>query len=67
MGPDTRFVLSTASKKQTAVSRSTPEAEIVALGHTLRTLAIPASMPWGRVLGREVTVALGEGHQACIQ
>eukprot|EP00969_Alexandrium_andersonii_P013670 596668-Alexandrium_andersonii.AAC.1 len=24
-------------------------------------------MPWGRVLGREVTVTLGEDNQACIQ
>eukprot|EP00969_Alexandrium_andersonii_P103196 4553564-Alexandrium_andersonii.AAC.1 len=28
MGLDTRFALATASKKQTAVSHSTPEAEI---------------------------------------
>eukprot|EP00969_Alexandrium_andersonii_P257417 11380407-Alexandrium_andersonii.AAC.1 len=67
MGPDARSVLSTASKKQTAVSHSTPEAEIVALDHTLRTLAIPASMLWDRILGREVTVTLGEDNQACIQ
>eukprot|EP00969_Alexandrium_andersonii_P343529 15184379-Alexandrium_andersonii.AAC.1 len=59
-----RFVLSTVSEKQTTVSRSTLEAELVALDHVLRTLAIPAQMLWGHVLGREVRITLGEDNQA---
>ena len=41
-GPDTRFPLQGQCKKQTAVSHSTPEAEIVAIDHALRTVGLPA-------------------------
>ena len=41
VGPDTRFILSTVSKCQTAVSHSTPEADLVALYHVVRTMLIP--------------------------
>ena len=40
-GPDTFANLSPVSKKQTAVSHSTPEAEIVAADHTMRTEGLP--------------------------
>eukprot|EP00969_Alexandrium_andersonii_P362416 15459646-Alexandrium_andersonii.AAC.1 len=34
-GPDARFPLTFVSQKQKSVSHSTPEAEIVAMGHVL--------------------------------
>ena len=41
-GPHSFFPLTAASKKQTAVSHSTPEAELVAADAALRTLGFPA-------------------------
>ena len=41
-GPATGFPLTGASKRQTCVSHSTPEAEIVAADFALRTSGIPA-------------------------
>ena len=66
-GPDTRFVMSTVSRKQSAVSHSTPESEIVVLDHTMRVLGIPAAVLWRQLLQREVTLKLHEHNQACIQ
>ena len=40
-GPSTRYMLSALSKRQTAVSHSTPEAEIIAAALALRTEALP--------------------------
>ena len=53
-GPDTRFVLSCASKKQGCVSRSTPESETIACSHVLRVFGIPAILLWSAVLNRPV-------------
>ena len=46
IGPNTRFPLAAVSKRQGSVSQSTPEAELVALNHGLRTVAIPAADLW---------------------
>ena len=42
IGPNTRFFLSAKSQRQTAVSHSTPEAEIVSAALAVRTEALPA-------------------------
>ena len=49
-GPDTRFPIATQSKGQTAVSHSTPEAEIVACDHAVRTIGLPALQVWSKLL-----------------
>ena len=46
LGPSTRFPISAISKRQGSVSQSTPEAELVALNHGLRTVALPAADMW---------------------
>ena len=46
-GPHSFFPLVAQSKKQTAVSHITVEAEIVAADHALRTSGLPALPPWG--------------------
>jgi hypothetical protein len=45
-GPRTFVPLSAVSKRQSCVSHSTPEAEIVAADHCLRTEALPATSLW---------------------
>jgi hypothetical protein len=41
-GPNTRMVVQGLSKRQTAVSHSTPEAEIVAADYAMRAEGMPA-------------------------
>ena len=48
------------SKKQTCVSHSTPEAEIVAADMVLRTIGLPALQLWDILLGK------GEGNLKAI-
>ena len=67
VGPHTNLVVGTVSKSHTAVSRSTPESEVVALDHVLRTMAIPASELLSAILQRPVTPTLKEDNQACVQ
>ena len=45
-GPRTSFPVAAISKRQGCVSHSTPEAELVALNHGLRTVAYPALDVW---------------------
>ena len=65
VGPDTRFVLSTVSQRQSAVSHSTPEAEIVALDHVVRILTIPDTTLMEQVLGRPVETEVCEDNETC--
>ncbi len=51
-GPNTRWPLNGQSKKQTATSHSTPEAEIVAYDHGLRTIGLPATSLWSMLIGQ---------------
>ena len=46
IGPNSRFPLAAVSKRQGSVSHSTPEAELVALDHGLRTVALPSLDIW---------------------
>ena len=55
------------SKKQSAVSHSTPEAEIVALDHVVRIMLLPAMTLWDTILRRPVVAQVCEDNQACYQ
>jgi hypothetical protein len=46
------------------VSKSTPEAEIVAIDHGLAKHALPALSLWESVLGKQMTIALMEDNSA---
>jgi hypothetical protein len=52
-GPRTFVPLSAVSKRQSCVSHSTPEAEIVAADHGVRAEALPATPRWEVILGRK--------------
>jgi hypothetical protein len=66
-GPDTFFPLHGASRKQTAVSHSTPEAEIVAADYGLRTVGIPALSLWDVLLQRDAVLVVHDDNSAMIQ
>ena len=54
-------------KKQTCVSHSTPEAEIVAANAAVRLEGLPALQLWDIVLERKVVATLLEDNQATMQ
>ena len=56
-GPLTFFPLGAQSKKQSAVSHSTAESEIVACDHGLRTEGLPALPRWKIILGKTTNFA----------
>ena len=56
--PNTIFPLNGVSKKQTCVSHSTPETEIVAAIAAVRLEGLPALQLWDIVLERKVIAAL---------
>ena len=66
-GPNTRFPLSGKGVKQTCVSHSTPEAEIVAADDALRTEGFPFLTLWEKVLQRKVILNFYEDNSAAIQ
>ena len=51
-GPHSFYPLNSQSKKQTAISHSTVEAEIVAANHAVRTSGLPALPLWEKLLKR---------------
>ena len=51
MGPSSIWPIAGQSKKQTCVSHSTPEAEIVSADHAVRVHGVPALSLWERLLG----------------
>ena len=56
------------SKKQTSVSHSTPEAEVVSLDFGTRTLALlPALDVWETAFEREIDFEALEDNEAAIQ
>ena len=65
-GPNTWFPLNAISKKQTSVSHSTPEAELVALDHGVRAEGLPALDLWEVILGRSVVLDVKEDNQAAL-
>ena len=50
--------------KQTAVSHSTVEAEIVAADHAIRISGLPASQLWERLLDRPLQLEVYQDNQA---
>ena len=55
------------SKKQTSVSKSTPEAEIVSMDHAIYKLGLPAMTLWERLLDRKITLRVMEDNEAAIR
>jgi len=66
-GPHTWFPLAWVSKRQTATSRSTTEAEVISLAASLFSEALPAMSLWDRLLGRPVSLQVMEDNQATIK
>ena len=66
-GPSTACPLNGISKKQTGVSHSTPEAEIVAADLAVRTEGFPALQLWETLLGRPIDLHFHEDNKAAIQ
>ena len=66
-GPNSFFPLNAISKKQSCVSHSTPEAEIVAADLAIRTEGLPALQLWDMVLERPTKLVFQEDNQAIIQ
>ena len=66
-GPNSCMPLAAASRKQTCVSHSTPEAEIVALDAAMRSTGIPSLEIWDLVFGRPTQLNLLEDNTTCIQ
>lgn len=64
VGPTSFMPLAAVSKKQTSVSKSTPEAEIVAIDHGLSKHALPALSLWENILGKTMTIRLMEDNSA---
>jgi hypothetical protein len=61
------MILNVVSKRQTAVSHSTPEAEIVAADYAMRQEGMPTLALLSTILGREVTLSMMEDNEAMIE
>ena len=67
VGPQSFFPLMWISKRQTSVSRSTTESEVVSLAGALFSEAIPAMILWECLLDRPVRLSIQEDNQATIR
>ena len=65
--PTSCFPLAAKSQKQTSVSHSTPEAEIVAANSAVRTIGFPALDLWESVLQRKIILMLLEDNESTYQ
>ena len=65
-GPHTFFPLSAQSKKQTAVSHSTGEAEIIAADHAIRMAGLPALPLWETILDRSLSLDVFQVSDAIV-
>ena len=65
-GRRTRMAIAASSKRQTAVSHSTPEAEIVAGCAGLRLAGLPAQVFWTAVLGHLQNAAASSNVTHCV-
>ena len=65
-GAHTSFPLMWSSKRQTSVSRSTTEAEVIAMASAVFGEAIPVLQLWETVLQRPVDLIIHEDNQATI-
>ena len=66
-GPNTCMPLFSLSQKQTAVSYSTPEAEIVAAAKALRAFGVPALELWQLLLGKTPKIVFHEDNESAIR
>jgi len=68
LGPSSCWPLAGQSKKQTAVSHSTPEAELVSADHAVRTVGLPALDLWQYLLYKagEITIEFHEDNNAAV-
>jgi hypothetical protein len=66
-GPNARMVINAVSKRQTAASHSTPDAEIVAADSGMRQEGMPTLPLLSTILGREVTLSRMEDNEAIIK
>jgi len=63
----TFFPLTATSKRQTCVSHSNPEAEIVAADHAVRTAGLPGLELWESLLRRKLKLCFKEDNEATIR
>ena len=66
-GEDSFMGLAGISKRQTCVSHSTPESEIVAADAALRLVGLPALQLWDRLLPQPAHILFHEDNQAMIR
>jgi hypothetical protein len=66
-GPDARVILAGVSKRPTAVSHSTPEAEIVAADYAARAEGIPTLSLLDTIFERKVHLRMMGDNEAMIQ
>jgi hypothetical protein len=66
-GPNARVTLAGVSERQTAVSHSTPEAEIIAADHAMRAEAIPTLSLLDTIFERKVHLRMMEDNEAMIK
>jgi hypothetical protein len=67
VGPNTFFPLQWVSRKQTSVSRSTTESEVVSLAHSMFLEAVPMLSMWETILRRTVELEVCEDNEATIK
>ena len=66
-GPHTFVPLAAQSKRQSCVSQSTPEAEIVAADAAVRSFGLPALSLWEVILRRKLKLRFMEDNEATIK
>ena len=66
-GAETSFPLMWSSKRQTSTSRSTTEAEVIAMASAIFGEAIPVLQLFETLLGRKVNLEVCEDNQATMQ
>ena len=67
LGPHTFFPLTAVSKKQTSVSHSSTEAEVVGANEGVRAVGIPALDLWENILQRTPVLKVYEDNQATLR
>ena len=67
VGPNTFVPLAAVSKRQSCVSHSTAEAEIVAANTAVRTIGLPTKVLMEFVLNKDVDLVLHEDNQATLR
>ena len=66
-GSHTRAPLSACSRRQTAISKSTPEAEMIAASYALSSEGLPAMSLWDALLQRPIVLDIAEDNEATIK